>query len=1313
MSDFVHLHVHSHYSLLDGLAKIPELVKKAKSLGYKALALTDHGNMYGAIEFYQCCQQEGIKPIIGMEAYLAPASRFDKDKDDRYYHLILLALNYTGYKNLMKLSSLSNLEGFYYKPRMDKELLKQYHEGLVASSACFSGEIPWILRKEDNYEKAKKVALEYQEIFGEGNFYLEMMDVPAQEGQMELNTKLAELSKDTGIPLIITRDSHYLEPEDAEAQDILTCIRDGRTLDEENRMTMNNGADYSLASPKEVISRFKHTIEAIANTVKIADRVDLKLELNKWHFPAIEIPEGKTANEYLREQVYEKLPKLIEMTEDVKKRADYELDIISAKGYSPYFLSVADYVRYARENRIMFTTRGSAAGSIVSYALGIVMDNPLFFKLPFERFLNPFRPSPPDIDGDFADDRRDEMIAYVTKKYGADKVAQIITFGTMAARGSVRDVGRALCFPYSFCDQISKLIPFGAQGFQMTIAKALNLEPELKKLYDKNADAKRLLDLAQKVEGCARHTSIHAAGVVISPTPLTDFTPVQFETGGERIITQYEMHSVEAAGVLKMDFLGIRNLSILGHAVEIIQKTTGQKIDVYSLYPWNDKKTYEMLARGETVGVFQLSSSGMTRYLKELKPTTIFDIMAMVALFRPGPMDSIPDYILRKNRPELIEYEDIRMKDYLDQSLGLIVYQDDVLLTAINLAGYNWEEADKFRKAMGKKIPEEMMKQKEKFFKGCKEIGKVSEGKINVLWERIEPFAAYGFNKCLAGDTKIEDPNTGKIQTIAEIYKKKNNVKVLSLQVNKKLSVSKSIKVYSNGRKRVWELKTRSGRLIKTTSEHRFLTFAGWKRLKELKTGSLVATPRIIKHNASAKLSASKLKVLGYLLSEGNLCHPHGVYYYSTVSDEVKDFVKHVKKGFRNVKITIDDSKPALSVYVGQTNQKNGDELRNWLKELGLCDKKATEKIIPNIIFRLSKSDLGIFMGALWQGDGCIHVANDSQVYYATSSKILAGQLQHLLLRLGIIGTLHTKSFKYRGGVRPGYTVNVSRYTNWKLFDRYVAPHLIGHKQHIWKQLMSNNQIINGSISERAARGSKDIVPVEILDVIKLELKKNNVKLGSLKKLGIAPRLLFKDKKKKGYLRETIEALGKISGSKLLLDYGQSDIYWDEIVSIKPKGTEDTYDLEITGDHNFVANDFVVHNSHAASYGVVAYQTAYLKSNYPVQYISAVLIAESGDIDKVPAIIHECGRMGIEVKPPDVNESFKNFAMVGWENGQEAHIRFGLSGVKNVGEHIADVIYHERKERGKYKNLEEFLSRVQDKDLNKKSLESLIKCGAL
>jgi DNA polymerase-3 subunit alpha len=750
MSDFVHLHVHSHYSLLDAVPKIPELVKAAKARKFGALALTDHNNLYGAIEFYEACLKEGIKPIIGCEVSVAGEDiTVPVNRDYKSFHLVLLAETNEGYKNLLKIVSFSNTKGFRNKPLVTKAVLAEFHEGLIALSGCLEGEIPHLIYKEGNIAKAEATAADYNEIFGKNNFFLELGDLPALAGQIEVNTALISIGKKLGIPVVATRSVHYVDEADAEAQDVLTCIASGRVMDEPNRPTMV-GVDYSLAPGNDVASRFKHVPEAIDNTYDIAERVSVKLKLNNWNFPYTEIPKGQTVDEYLRSEVFTRLPLLTEVTEDVKARAEYELNIITTKGYSPYFLVVSDYVRYAREHGIVETTRGSAAGSIVAYALGITNVNPLFFKLPFERFLTTYRPSPPDVDADFADDRRDEMIAYVTNKYGADRVAQIITFGTMLARAAVRDCGRALGYSYGFCDQVAKLIPFGAQGFHISIDKALELEPELKKLYEKNPQVERLLNLARRVEGCARHTSIHAAGVVIAPTPLTEFTPIQLETGGDKIVTQYEMHAVEAAGLLKMDFLGIRNLSILGHAVEIVEKTTGQKIDIHNLDPWDDKKTYDMLARGETIGVFQLSGSGMTRYVKELKPTNIFDIMAMVALFRPGPMESIPEYIRRRHHAEFIEYLDPRMEEYLDQSLGLIVYQDDVLLTAINLAGYNWEEADKFRKAMGKKIPAEMQKQKEKFFKGAKEFGKLSELKIHRLWELIEPFAAYGFGKAHA-----------------------------------------------------------------------------------------------------------------------------------------------------------------------------------------------------------------------------------------------------------------------------------------------------------------------------------------------------------------------------------------------------------------------------------------------------------------------------------------------------------------------------------------------------------------------------------
>ncbi|MBP9732604.1 MAG: DNA polymerase III subunit alpha, partial [Candidatus Magasanikbacteria bacterium] len=520
MSDFVHLHVHSHYSLLNGLTKVKALVKAAKKMGFKALALTDYGSMYGAIEFYQACLDNEIKPIVGFEAYIAPRGMMDKDPelDKQLYRLILLAENFEGYQNLMKLSSEGHLDGFFNgKPRIDKELLRKRAQGIIALSGPIEGEIPQLIKKGD-ISRAQKVIEEYSTIFGKNNFFLELQDHPGIEGQVQVNTNLIQLSKETGVGLVVTRDVHYLHTEDAEAQDILRCIAEGWKVDYTNREDYRQ-VDRSFNSSADITSRFRHVPEAIENTVKIAERIDLQIPLNVWHFAPIEVPQGKTYDEHLRDEAYRCVGNFYNpVTEEITKRIEYELDVIKTKGYSPYFLCVADYVGYAKKVGIVESTRGSAAGSLVSYVLGITTVDPMRFKLPFERFLNPFRPSAPDIDTDFADDRREEMIEYVTKKYGADRVAQIITFGTMAARASVRDVGRALGYSYSFCDQVSKLIPQGAQGFPMTIERALKEEPDLKKIYDANPQVKRLLDLAQKVEGCARHTSIHAAGVVISPT---------------------------------------------------------------------------------------------------------------------------------------------------------------------------------------------------------------------------------------------------------------------------------------------------------------------------------------------------------------------------------------------------------------------------------------------------------------------------------------------------------------------------------------------------------------------------------------------------------------------------------------------------------------------------------------------------------------------------------------------------------------------------------------------------------------------------
>ena len=746
-SEFVHLHNHSHYSLLGALPKIGQILDQVKEQGGDAVALTDNGAMYGIIEFYKKAKKMDIKPIVGMDAYIAPHGRLQKRAkvDAKPYRLVLLAENNIGYKNLLKLSSIGFLEGFYYRQRIDKEILKEHSEGLIALSAGAFGEIPSLVR-DYGKDKAREALDEYLEIFDRDHFYIELVDRPEIPEQESTNAILIELAKETNTQLVACKDSFYLHPEDSQAWKILQCVRGGKTLEDHERM---NQFDYdaSLVAPETMIERFKDVPEAIANTRKIADRCNVEIELGVWHFPPVDIPEGETADSLLRKQTYELAGEKYDepLSDVVKERIDYELDIIKLKEYSGYFISVADYTKWARDNAVVTTTRGSAAGSIVSYIIGISSIDPLEYQLPFERFLNPERPSAPDVDADFADNQRDRVLKYVSEKYGQDRVAQICTFGTMLARGSVRDVGRALGFEYSFIDQIAKEIPMGAQGMPMTLKRALDENPDLKKMYDGDGRVRQVIDTAMQIEGCARHVSVHAAGVVISPGPLTDYTPLQIDTREGKVITQYEMHAVEDAGLVKMDFLGIRNLSILGDAIKIVSKTKGVDVDIENI-PVDDKTTFDLLAKGHTMGVFQLSGDGMTKYLVELKPTRVEDIMAMVALYRPGPIEFIPEYIKRKHNPELIDYPHELLEDILKKSLGLLIYQDDVMLTAIKLAGYSWLEADLFRKAMGKKIPELMLEQEKKFKDGC--VAKnIPKALANDLWERIKPFAMYAFNK--------------------------------------------------------------------------------------------------------------------------------------------------------------------------------------------------------------------------------------------------------------------------------------------------------------------------------------------------------------------------------------------------------------------------------------------------------------------------------------------------------------------------------------------------------------------------------------
>ncbi|HPT08634.1 MAG TPA: DNA polymerase III subunit alpha [bacterium] len=742
---FVHLHNHTHYSLLDGLTNLDDFIAKAKDQGCPALAITDHGVMYGVIEFYKKCKKAGIKPIIGVEAYLAPKSRFDKNtrSDARNYHLLLLAKDNTGYQNLIKLTSKAHLEGFYYKPRIDWEILKEYHEGLIACSACMGGEIPSLILAKQ-LDQAKEKILAYNDLFGQDNFYLEIQDHPELEGQLRLNEQLKKFSKELNIPLVVTNDIHYLNKEDAEAQDILLCLQSKKKKDDPDRMKMLG--DYSCRDPKELMTAFSDVPEAISNTVKIAEKCNVEIKLNDIHLPYFAVPQAYNQSSYLAKLCEDGILKRFSEAsskeiEEVRKRLDYELEVINKMGWPSYFLIVSDLVNWAKNQKIVVGPgRGSAAGSMVCYLTGITNLDPIKYELLFERFLNPDRISMPDIDLDFADIRREEVIRYVAEKYGQENVSQIITFGTMASRMAIRDVGRVLDEPYDYCDKLAKMIPMNYK-----IKEAISNLNEVKDIYKKEPAAHRILNFAQKLEGVSRHSSVHACGVLVTKDPLTSYVPLQYASSSDKtVVSQYSLHPVEDLGLLKIDFLGLKNLTIIESAIKIIKNTRGLELDIDKI-PTDDKDSFVLFQKAETTGVFQFESSGMKRYLKDLRPTEFEDIIAMVALYRPGPMEWIPDFISGKHGRKMT-YLHPKLETVLSKTYGVAVYQEQVMQISRVLAGFTRGEADTLRKAMGKKIPELLAEQKEKFIQGCVDNG-LSKTLGEKVFSFIEPFAGYGFNR--------------------------------------------------------------------------------------------------------------------------------------------------------------------------------------------------------------------------------------------------------------------------------------------------------------------------------------------------------------------------------------------------------------------------------------------------------------------------------------------------------------------------------------------------------------------------------------
>lgn len=749
---FAHLHVHTEYSLLDGSNKIKECVSRVKELGMNSVAITDHGVMFGVIDFYRAAKAVGIKPILGCEVYVAPGSRFDKEAagsgEERYYHLVLLAENDLGYHNLMKIVSRGFTEGYYYKPRVDLEVLKEFHEGIIALSACLAGEVQRnILR--GMYSEGKEAALRYQKIFGEGNFFLELQDHGMQEQKM-VNQSLLRMSQETGIELVATNDIHYTYAEDEKPHDMLLCIQTGKKLSDENRMRYEGG-QYYIKSEEEMRTLFPYALQALENTQKIADRCNVEIEFGVTKLPKYDVPEGYTSWEYLQHLCYQGLKKRYPSGDEaLKNRLEYELSVIKSMGYVDYFLIVWDFIKYAKDHGIMVGPgRGSAAGSIVAYCLEITSIDPIKYQLLFERFLNPERVSMPDIDVDFCFERRQEVIDYVVEKYGSDRVVQIVTFGTMAAKGVIRDVGRVMDLPYAFVDSIAKMIP---KELNITLDRALSMNPELKKLYQEDDQVHELIDMSKRLEGLPRHTSMHAAGVVISQKSVDEYVPLSLGSDGS-VVAQFTMTTLEELGLLKMDFLGLRTLTVIQDAARLASESAGERIDINQI-DYDDKRVLESIGTGKTDGIFQLESGGMKSFMKELKPQNLEDIIAGISLYRPGPMDFIPQYIKGKNHPETITYDCPQLEPILAPTYGCIVYQEQVMQIVRDLAGYTLGRSDLLRRAMSKKKGEVMERERKNFVYGNPEEGVpgciangIDEKTANKIYDEMIDFAKYAFNK--------------------------------------------------------------------------------------------------------------------------------------------------------------------------------------------------------------------------------------------------------------------------------------------------------------------------------------------------------------------------------------------------------------------------------------------------------------------------------------------------------------------------------------------------------------------------------------
>ena len=1296
-ADFVHLHVHSEYSLLDGAAQLDKLVAKAKSQGFKAIALTDHGNLFGGIDFYQAAKKAEITPILGCELYVAPGGRKERGNQDGGYeganHLTVLVRNQAGYQNLIKLVSKAYLEGFYYKPRVDKELLAQHADGLVVLSGCLNSEVSRLISAGET-AKARQSAGWYQEVFGKDHYFMEVQAHGLAE-QIKVTAETRRIAQAIGAPIAGTNDSHYLEAGHSRAHEALLCIQTGSTLNDPNRWRFST-EEFYVKSAEEMAVVFAEMPEACSNTLLVAEQCDLKIDFGTFHLPKYQVPENHTLNSYLEELARQGLRRRYGPSpgDAIEERFRHELAVIEKMGFAGYFLVVWDFIHYARQHGIAVGPgRGSSAGSIVAYSLEITNVDPIRYNLLFERFLNPERISMPDMDIDFADDRRDEVIKYVAERYGHDHVAHIITFGTMGAKAVIRDVGRVLGMPFADVDRIAKLVP----GFPLniTLDDAYQKSPPLAEMVKSLPSVKELWEIARALEGCTRHASVHASAVVISDEPLDEYVPLYKDPKRPELITGYAMWPIEKLGLLKMDFLGLRTLTVLANTAKLIKESRGIEIDFDAL-PLDDAKTYAGLAEAKTFGVFQLESSGMREALRGLRPERLEDVIAMVSLYRPGPMDLIPDFINRKHGRAKITYEHPAMQKITQETYGIMIYQEQIMQIAVEMAGFTMGEADTLRRAMGKKDRELMAKQKEKFLAGCAER-KTSAAKAEKVWELMEKFAGYGFNKCLKGDTAIEMAD-GSTKMIVDV---RDGDLVLT-----KDGPARTLGVRPSGVRRIARLRLANGMAIESTLDHPVFTPRGWINVEDLDlTDDFVGVVRELPYG-SEPVASHRPALLGYALSERSLGYPGHFCWASSSAAEIED-LRATLECFANTVTRVEHRAPPRDSAV-RAVRRDGDRVAEAVDFLdvdcGLRGKRAAERRIPVLVDRWDRDAIAILAAKLFQGDGCIHVKTRA-IFYVTSSRELADDVRRLLLKLGIMSTIHQRDFAYRSGTRLGYTVNIVEGRDAVArFKDLVGAHLTPRKAAALAEVVA----LYDTTSRKAGAGGIDVIPPQLfLEELRVAILKrfSSIRVG-LSELELGATALTSKRWHGGIRRDTLARIARMLDDPALQAIADSPIAWSRPSDVEVLAEEPTFDLEVPGPASFIANGVVVHNSHAAAYALVAYQTAYFKANYPVEFMAALLTSEMGDTDKIVKYIEECRAMGVEVKPPDVNASSVQFSV------RADTIVFGLAAIKNVGEAAMESILKTRADDGAFTALDDFCARVDLRLVNRRVIESLIKAGA-